>query len=236
MNMKTQLSIIIPCKNEEAYIGKLLTALTHQELESSTEIIIADANSNDSTRGIINQYKEKLPNLQVVEGGLPAVGRNIGARIAKGDILLFIDADCYFKDNKIIKSSVNLLLKSKLDLIGCLLNIESNFKVRFVYFLCNLIFRLSRYDKPFVVGSYLMIKKETFFKNGGFDESLMHCEDYFLSKKVESKKFNLINKYVYTDDRRFKKMTTLGIIRYFIKNIIFRNNENYFKKDIGYWK
>jgi glycosyltransferase involved in cell wall biosynthesis len=57
--MKTQLSIIIPCKNEEKYIGKLLTALTHQELESSTEIIIADANSNDSTRAIINQYKEK---------------------------------------------------------------------------------------------------------------------------------------------------------------------------------
>ena len=63
----------------------------------------------------------------------------------------------------------------------------------------------------------------------------MHCEDYFLSSMVNPKKFSLVNSYVYTDDRRFKKMGNFKIIKYFISNILNRNNKNYFKKDIGYW-
>jgi len=63
----------------------------------------------------------------------------------------------------------------------------------------------------------------------------MHCEDYFLSKLVDKKKFSIVRSYVYTDDRRFKKMGKFKMIMYFIKNIIHRNNKEFFKQDIGYW-
>jgi glycosyltransferase involved in cell wall biosynthesis len=104
-----ELSIIIPCKNEERYIGKLLDSILVQEMPIEYEIIIADANSSDKTLLIIDKYRDVLP-IKVIEGGLPSFGRNNGARVASGDIFLFLDADCYFDDKFIIfrgmKSSV----------------------------------------------------------------------------------------------------------------------------------
>lgn len=229
-----KLSIIIPCKNEEKYIGKLLESLTKESLPSGTEIIIADANSTDDTFAIIHSYmdRDRLP-IQIIEGGLPSVGRNLGAKKSTGDILLFLDSDCYFKEPGIINSSLKKMDNN--ELVGCLLNIENNLLVRVIYFFCNMVIRLSKYDKPFVVGTYMMIKRGAFERVGGFDESLMHCEDYFLSKEISGSQFSVINRYVYTDDRRFKKVGFLNMVLYFTGNIFRRNNREYFKKDIGYW-
>lgn len=228
-----KLSIIIPCKNEERYIGVLFDSLLKQRLPKNTEIIVADANSNDKTQSIIQSYSNVLP-IRVIEGGLPSVGRNLGALTAKGEILLFLDADTYFKDSKIILKSLVKIRRGS-ELVGSLLNIERNPWVRFLYYWSNLSIYLSKYDNPFVVGSFFMITKDAFMRYGGFDESLMHCEDYFLSKLVDKKKFSIVKSYVYTDDRRFKKIGNLKIIIYFIKNIIHRNNKEFFKQDIGYW-
>ena len=233
--MKIILSIVIPCKNEEKYIGILLDCLVKQQLPQTVEIIIADAESTDNTLQIINSYADLLPNLKVINGGLPSLGRNLGALEAKGEVLLFIDSDVYFKKNNLIMKSLEVFKKKKANILGCLLNIENNFKVKTIYKFCNLTFYLSQYDKPFVVGSYMMIDKEVFFNIGGFDEELMHCEDYFLSKEVNPNKYIVLNEYIYTDDRRFKKLGNLGIIKYFVKNMIEKNNKDYFKKDIGYW-
>ena len=143
--MEILVSIIIPCKNEEAYIGKLLDSLVLQHLTQSYEIIIADAGSTDSTLSIINNYKDKFHNLRVIDGGLPSVGRNLGAKAAMGKLLLFIDSDAYFKDSLIVKHSVRTFRKSKLELLGCMLNIEHNFLVRLIYFFCNGVIKLSKF-------------------------------------------------------------------------------------------
>lgn len=233
--MGIKLSIIIPCKNEEKYIGKLLDSLVKQELQNNVEIIISDANSTDNTLNIISKYYNILPNLKVIEGGLPSYGRNVGAIESCGDVLLFLDSDCYFKDNSLIKKSLRRFKKFNADILGCLLNIENNIGVKLIYSLCNLTFYLSKLDKPFVVGTYMMIKRDIFFKVGGFDESLMHCEDYFLSKQIDRDKYIIQNSFVYTDDRRFKKTGLISMVKYFIKNTIMKNNIEYFKKDIGYW-
>lgn len=233
--MEINVSIIIPCKNEQGYIGKLLSSLEKQHLSQSFEIIIADANSTDNTLEIINSYYNKLPNLRVIEGGLPSVGRNLGAKVAKGHTLLFIDSDAYFKDDFLVRHSVRTFNKRKLELLGCYLNIDNNWFVRVIYYFCNHIISLSKYDKPFVVGTYFMINKDRFFELGGFDESLMHCEDYFLSKEIGPKNFSLVDGYVYTDDRRFKKLGYINMVIYFLKNTLKRNDKEYFKKDIGYW-
>jgi hypothetical protein len=71
--------------------------------------------------------------------------------------------------------------------------------------------------------------------NGGFPEDVLHCEDYLLSRKIDKNKFGIIKSYVYSDNRRFKKMGYLNMIVYIIKNIKNRNNLDYFKKDINYW-
>ena len=73
-----KLSIIIPTYNEEEYLHKLLDSIKSQSF-SDYEIIVADANSKDNTREIAISYGCK-----VVNGGLPAIGRNNGAKVAEG--------------------------------------------------------------------------------------------------------------------------------------------------------
>ena len=228
-----KLSIIIPCKNEEKYIGKLFNSLQNQSLPFEFEIIVADAGSTDKTCFIIEAYKAILP-IKRIQGGLPSIGRNNGARVANGEILLFLDADTNFDDSELINESIKKIDNGS-ELVGALLNIKQNLFVRCLYFMTNIVIRLSKLEKPFVVGAYFMITKEAFDRLGGFDESLMHCEDYFLSKQIANKKFSIIKKYIYTDDRRFKKMGKIGMVKYFFNNVLKRNNKNVFKKDIGYW-
>ena len=82
-----KLSIIIPTYNEEEYLPKLLYSIKEQQYEDY-EIIVADAGSVDGTKAIAKEY-----GCRIIEGGLPALGRNNGAKIAKGEYLLFLDSD-----------------------------------------------------------------------------------------------------------------------------------------------
>ena len=84
------LSIIIPTLNEENYLPLLLESIKKQNFKSY-EIIVADAGSTDRTIEIAKNHGCKI-----TSGGLPAKARNQGAKIAKGDLLLFSDADIVF--------------------------------------------------------------------------------------------------------------------------------------------
>ena len=129
-----KLSIIIPCKNEEKYISTLLSSLLEQELPFETEVIISDAFSTDNTIQNVLTYSDRLT-IKIINGGLPSVGRNNGAMAATGDILLFIDADSYLKNTKMISNSI-LKIENGNNLVGAFLNIDNNFFVK-VYILSN---------------------------------------------------------------------------------------------------
>ena len=89
------ISIIIPTYNEEEYLPVLLDSIKKQSY-TDYEIIVADANSTDRTREIAEEY-----GCVVVDGGLPAVGRNNGAKVAKGEYLIFLDSDLELTDDYI---------------------------------------------------------------------------------------------------------------------------------------
>ncbi len=231
--MKDILTIVIPCKNEENYIGNCLKSISEQKDIQGVRVIIADAKSTDSTVDIINNYSNKL-NIEIIDGGLPAIGRNRGANLANTKYILFIDADAEIFDRKMISASVLKMENNSLDLLASRMN-SKFLAVKLLYKINNIIIYLSKYDKPFSVGIYMMVKSDIFISLGGFPEDVMHCEDYLFSKRVDCKKFGIINKDVYSDNRRFKKMGYLGMIRYIFMNIINRNNYDYFKKDVKYW-
>ena len=113
MSRKTMVSIIIPTLNEEEYIGHLLDCLQKQTF-NNLEIIVADANSKDRTVEIAQMYRAK-----VVKGGRSAVGRNNGAAVAHGEILLFLDADIKF-GNSFLKSCLASFQAAKADMACCL--------------------------------------------------------------------------------------------------------------------
>jgi hypothetical protein len=82
-------SVIVPALNEEGYIGSLLSDLAAQSRRPE-EVLVVDAGSVDSTVQIARQF----PFVQVLAGAPPvAEGRNLEGRKAKGDVLIFLDAD-----------------------------------------------------------------------------------------------------------------------------------------------
>lgn len=83
-------SIVIPTYNEEDCLGNCLKAIL-EGTEKPYEIIVADGNSTDSTVEIAKSYGAKvIDNPRRHAAG----GRNAGIKAAKGEIIVFIDADC----------------------------------------------------------------------------------------------------------------------------------------------
>ncbi|MGQ0603211.1 MAG: glycosyltransferase [Anaerolineales bacterium] len=91
-----KLSVVIPCYNAAVTLAMQLGALADQTYGEQWEVIIADNGSTDGTRAIVEQYLDRLPNLQWVDASDrkgAAHARNVGACAAHSDLLAFIDAD-----------------------------------------------------------------------------------------------------------------------------------------------
>jgi len=103
------LSIVIPTLNEEKFLPRLLNSIKEQGF-SDYEIIVADAESKDETTEIAKSFGCKI-----VKGGLPAKGRNEGAKRAKGDLFLFLDADIIFLSPKFLENLLKEFERRNLD-------------------------------------------------------------------------------------------------------------------------
>ncbi|MEK7100212.1 MAG: glycosyltransferase family 2 protein [Patescibacteria group bacterium] len=101
-----KISVIIPTYNEESVILDCLRSLASQSLKDF-EIIVVDDGSTDTT-------VEKLEDVMVLHQNHLGAGaaRNLGAKQAKGDILVFVDADMTF-DRNFLKMLVKPILSGK---------------------------------------------------------------------------------------------------------------------------
>jgi len=91
-----KLSVIIPCLNAENTIGAQLDALRRQQWTEDWEVIIADNGSVDATLSVIREESRDLPCVQVIDASErsgSAHARNTGALFARGESLVFCDAD-----------------------------------------------------------------------------------------------------------------------------------------------
>lgn len=87
-----QVSVVVPAYNAAATISLCLTALVGQEYPAQhLEIIVVDDGSTDQTAAVIRPFAVRYLH-QPNQG--PAAARNAGAALAKGELLLFTDADC----------------------------------------------------------------------------------------------------------------------------------------------
>jgi cellulose synthase/poly-beta-1,6-N-acetylglucosamine synthase-like glycosyltransferase len=88
-------SIVIPARNASGSLARQLTALSNQTYEGAMEIIVADNGCNDGTAELARSWPGELA-VRVVSARArrgPSFARNRGATFAKGDLLLFSDAD-----------------------------------------------------------------------------------------------------------------------------------------------
>lgn len=98
MNSSIDLSIIVPAKNTERYIGECLRSLA--EINHSGfdyEVIIVDDGSTDNTREVASGFCERHSNMRIVDGPGMNLGeaRIEGLKYAQGDYIGWVDSDDY---------------------------------------------------------------------------------------------------------------------------------------------
>jgi glycosyltransferase involved in cell wall biosynthesis len=90
------ISVVIPVYNAADVVGEQLDALAAQTYEGEWEVVIADNGSTDGSREVVLRWSDRLPSLRVVDasdGSGAGHARNVGLAAARGDLLLFCDAD-----------------------------------------------------------------------------------------------------------------------------------------------
>jgi biofilm PGA synthesis N-glycosyltransferase PgaC len=234
--MKELVTIVIPCKNEEKYIGRLLEDLSQQIGIGDVRILVADADSTDTTLGVVKLYDDIL-NIEIVKGGPVSVGRNNGAKLVTTPYILFLDADVRFFNPLAIYEAVYTAHEHQLDLVTLSIrNYGSHLRASFFFWAFNVINKIMTKTTPFAIGAFFLTRRSTFEELGGFPNKYDTSEDYILSKQYDPKKFMIVGHYFGQDERRFKKLGYLGMLWYMTRNFFNRNNLAHFEKaNVNYW-
>lgn len=191
--MKKLFSIIIPCLNEEKYLPKLLGDLAKQTF-TDFEVIVVDGDSDDETIKKISEFKNKLNSLEIIKSKKRNVSyqRNLGAKKAKSEWLVFMDADNrlpdYFFDG--VKYRI---LKEKPQLFTTHCLPDSNKKGdKVLTDIMNLGSELNNFmEEPTLKGSMVGVRKKIFEKYGGFNENILFAEDKEYVKRLHGKGIRL---------------------------------------------
>lgn len=210
-----KISVVIPTLNEGKYIE---STLFHIKRLKPYEIIVADSYSKDSTVEIAKKYGARVV---YAKRGSAAMGRNSGGKAAKGDVILFLDAD-----STVFPNILDVLKKDfknrKLAGWTCTIyGFTPSWKEQIIYNMSNnLVDFLTTYvKKPHAPGIAVAARKDIFEKVGGFDENLKVMEDHDFAMKVG--KFGLFKfskkTCVYTSTRRMNKWGGLGLIKKYSK-------------------
>lgn len=200
------LSVIIPARNEEKYIKNCIHSILNQSARIY-EVLIVDDSSEDSTLKIVEAFKND-PKVRIIPAGPKPngwVGKNwpcyVGYRNARGNYLLFTDADTIHSSNS-LKDSLDTLLSEKMDVITAVPRLMyPNFIIKMVLPILS-IFMFTRYspmrvndpnvELGYLFGSYFVITRDCYEKVGTHESVKSEIvEDGALGKKLKSEGFKL---------------------------------------------
>jgi glycosyltransferase involved in cell wall biosynthesis len=235
--MENKITIIIPSKNEEENIKNLLSEI-HRQSVGNMRIILADANSSDRTVEFSKKESQRLGlNLEIIEGGTPAEGRNRGADLSETKYVLFLDSDVTFTKKFSLRECLESVENGGYELFSSTPVFRGgiNLRARFLLLLNKIGTIWMSKKMPFAIGAFTLIKRERFYRIGKYDVTLKHTEDWIMSKKIRPDKFLLVPDLITQDDRRFKKFGYSKMCYLILLNLINRNNTDHFKKEMGYW-
>ena len=152
-----------------------------------------------------------------------------GSKLVTTPYVLFLDADIMLQDKFILGEC----LAYNSDLVTVPFQTEKGFN--WIFRLFDIQQRMSNWlGTPFAVGGFQFWKTEAYWKTGGYDETHLFAEDYWVSQKAENMVIHK-TKSVWTSARRFKNKGFFYMFWLSIKCYLNRNNSEFFKKSHNYW-
>ena len=239
--MSARLSIIVPIYNAEKTIGRCLESLLNQNyVKDDYEIICVNDGSTDRSLDIIDRFRDR-PNIKIISqnNSGPATARNVGAREAVGEILLFTDSDCELDKNWLSEmvrpfedpsiSGVQGAYKTRQKGVIPLyeqINIESSYK----YF--------KTYSQLDTIGTYsAAYPRELFLKLGGFNENYkVACgEDFEFSYMLSRKGYKIVfNEDAVCYHHHPENLFGYMLVKYkrgFWRTLMYKNNKDKIAQD-----
>ena len=196
-----KVSIILPARNEEEFIGKCLESLINQDYKNY-EIIVIDDSSEDKTSEIISEYAKKYPKIIPVSAKPKPdgwMGKNWacmeGYRKSTGELLLFTDADTNHAKN-VISLAVSHLISFNLDALSAIpkmltFDFWTKITLPMISTFLHTRFSALNVNNPskktgYFFGSFFILKKKTYDEVGtheGVKQEII--EDGALGKKIK---------------------------------------------------
>jgi glycosyltransferase involved in cell wall biosynthesis len=228
------ISFCIPARNEEKNLPQTIKAIQKACIKAKTEfeIIVCNNNSTDATEAVAKKLGAKV--IPLAEPNI-SKARNTAARAAKGDILIFVDADTVLKDT-VVGETLIALENRRYKVVTQIARHKKypNLTSYGVWFY-NTITILTGIGSGHFVG----IKKASFKELGMFDEKVFAYEDILFYKKARklfgARSIKVITRTGYTSYRKYEdghnlKKFLLGLIGTLLNFNIARNRDN-----LEYW-
>ncbi|MFH1470571.1 MAG: glycosyltransferase [Candidatus Micrarchaeota archaeon] len=204
----TDISVIIPALNEERNIAATLKAVRAQETCLDFDIVVSDGGSKDRTREISERLADKV--VTTKKRGI-WIGRNTGARAARGKVYVFIDADTIIPKNY-LGSVFPILEDTSISGLSCAFAFSKrSTELKLVEEICNEYLLLKgSFGKGELLGFNAVMSKRYFNKAGGFPNAPL--EDGALAIKLRKlgRLVYMPEPRVITSARRIEKQ---GIIK-----------------------
>jgi len=209
-----EFSIIVPTYMEEACIEQCLCSIVGQRYNPSEfEIIVSDARSTDQTIEIARKYSASV----IVEDrkGI-AYGRNAGAKKAKGDILVFIDADVTLDQDFLSHCHREFSNPAIIGMTGVAKPSDGRVLQRFVYHGTYGMVRLfDFFGLSLFPGICIAYRRMVFLEVGGFREDFGVVEDLDLSRRISRRGKCTVN------TRALAVVSTRRLQKYLISTVCF---------------
>jgi glycosyltransferase involved in cell wall biosynthesis len=180
--MSVVYSIIIPAFNEEMYLPRTLSYLQEsmQKIEEQGEIIVVDNNSSDRTAVIAREFGTQLVFEAVNQ---ISRARNAGASLAKGEYLIFLDADTLL-DHNLIRAALDHMEKGNCCGGGARVQLDGELQdlAKFALKSWNWISK----NMLLAAGCFIFCSRQGFESVGGFSEKVYASEEIWLSQSLKA--------------------------------------------------
>jgi succinoglycan biosynthesis protein ExoA len=193
------ISVIVPVRNEAAFIRQTLEQLLAQEYDPERfEILVADGQSTDDTAAIVRQLATGHSNLRLLHnpGRWSSAGRNLGIRAASGDIVVIVDGHCDLGNPRYLRDLTEAFARSGADCVGRPqpLNVAGASPLQRAIAAARTS-RLGHHPDSFIFSSAeqfvrpqsvaIAYRRSVFDRIGLFDESFDACEDVEFNHRLD---------------------------------------------------